>query len=86
MDAEKKKSIDEKLKSRVEYLEKFQENFIYYILAIDAACIGFAINFSKDSTLSWSLLPLAISIILWGISFYNGIRELQSKELRLSLD
>jgi hypothetical protein len=86
MDPERKKSIDEKLHDRAKYLDEFQTKFNYYILAINAACIGFAISFTKESSLSMFLVPLAFAIIMWGISFYLGIRELQLTELSLILN
>jgi len=60
---------------------EFQEKFIYYILAIDATCIGFDLNFVKDEKLSWQIIPFTVSILLWAVSFYMGIKGLQLSEL-----
>jgi len=77
MDTEKKKSIDEKVKDLTNRSTDFQDKFTYYILAVDAACIGFSINYNKTPQLSWCLFPFVIAIVFWLLSFHFGIQELK---------
>jgi len=56
------------------------EKYIYYLLAVDAACVGFSINLSKDLTLSLYTIPLGLAVVLWGISFTYGLIQITSFE------
>jgi hypothetical protein len=47
----KKEVFGERLHNQGHRITQFKESFAYYILAIDAACIGFTLNYIKDTTL-----------------------------------
>jgi hypothetical protein len=52
-----------------------KEKYIYFLLAAAGAGIGFAVNKTRDASLSWSMMPLAASVACWGLSFYFGCRQ-----------
>ncbi|MFW6017140.1 MAG: hypothetical protein ACOCRK_11935 [bacterium] len=54
-----------------------QDKYTYYILTAAGAGIGLAINQTQDMILSWSLLPLGVALLLWGLSFFFGCRHLK---------
>lgn len=53
-----------------------QEKYVYFLLAAAGAAIGFAVNQTKELSLGYSQLPLAVAVILWGFSFYFGCRHI----------
>ena len=44
------------------------------MIALCVTSIGFSIHKTVDSSLSWSQIPLALSIISWSLSIYLGIK------------
>jgi len=81
MEDDEIKKLKDRLHENTNQFYAFREKYTYYVLAINAACIGFAVSLTKDATLSWSLVPLAIALILWMTSFYLGIKKLQISEM-----
>lgn len=61
-------------------LSKIQSNSIekytYFLLAAAGAAIGYSLGKTDNKLLGWNLLPLGISVICWGLSFYCGCRQL----------
>lgn len=53
-----------------------QDKYTYFLLAVTASAIAFAVQKTSDSTLTWSLAPLGLAVIGWGGSFYCGCRNL----------
>jgi hypothetical protein len=51
--------------------------FTYFILAITAASIAFALQRSEGASVDWTLLFLAFGLCLWALSFWCGISELK---------
>lgn len=49
-------------------------------MAIDAACVAFGINQSKDLRLSYNQIPLSLAMIFWCLSFYFGMTQLSKFE------
>jgi hypothetical protein len=84
MDAGKAKSIEEKIRDLGSRSLEFQVKFNYYVLAIDAAGLGFAVNYNKDAHYSWYLTPFLLAIMCWLVSFYYGMRELQLTDVTLT--
>jgi len=54
-----------------------QSKYVYFILAAAAGGIALAVRVTSDATLHWSLIPLGVAVLLWGLSFYHGCRLLQ---------
>lgn len=75
------KQIQDKIGEIEQQLHDFRTKFVYYILAVDAACIGFAVNYNKDIHLSYLVAPFILAVIFWLISFYYGIKEIQLMDL-----
>lgn len=49
-----------------------QEKYVYYIIALSVAAIGFSIHNTTDSQLSILQIPLGIAILLWSFCVYFG--------------
>jgi len=58
-------------------LRTSQDKYAYFLLAAVGASIAFALNQTQGLSLELSQIPLAISILLWGFSFFFGCRHLQ---------
>jgi len=52
-----------------------QSKYAYFLLAISAATIAFAIQRTEGATFTNSLYPVLIAILLWAYSFYCGIQH-----------
>jgi len=57
-------------------LRTVQDKYTYFLLAVVAAAVAFAVKLTIDSTLSFSMIPLGVAIIGWGLSFFCGCRQL----------
>lgn len=57
-------------------LRESQSKYTYFLLASVGAAIGFAITQTKAVGLSFWQVPLGMSILFWGISFYSGCRQI----------
>jgi hypothetical protein len=55
-----------------------QSKYVYFILAAAAGGIALAVRLTSDATLHWSLVPLGVAVLSWGLSFYFGCRGLDS--------
>lgn len=49
-----------------------QDKFVYYIIALCVAALGFAIHRTTETTLSCFHIPLGISVLSWSVSVYFG--------------
>lgn len=58
-------------------LRTSQDKYAYFLLAAVGASIAFALNQTQGISLEKSQIPLAISVLLWGLSFFFGCRHLQ---------
>ena len=58
-------------------LRTSQDKYAYFLLAAVGASIAFALNQTQGISLEKSQIPLAISVLLWGFSFFFGCRHLQ---------
>ena len=59
-----------------------QEKYIYFMLAAAGGAIAFAVTQTQTATLSLWKIPLAFSVVSWGLSFFCGLRQiLQSSNL-----
>jgi hypothetical protein len=56
--------------------ENGQKEYTYFLLAAAGAAIGFAVQKTEGLLLSWWLLPVAFSMICWGVSFYFGCKNI----------
>ena len=56
---------------------EFQNKYAYFLLAIAASGIAFAVQKSEGALLQWPLAPLALSVLSFGLSFYKGMRHLE---------
>jgi hypothetical protein len=54
-----------------------QQKYIYYLIALNVACIGFSVNITSGVALHYSHILLGIAIILWSISIFFGVKFIQ---------
>jgi hypothetical protein len=85
-DEEKNKFIEARIEKLIFSAKALSEKYVYYLLAIDAACVGFSVNQSKDLRLTYYQIPLGIAIIFWGISFKYGLNQISKFERQTSLN
>jgi hypothetical protein len=75
--------------SKEEFFNQFnsgQNQYTYFIMAIDASGIAFAISRIDEKVFSWPLILFSLSVIFWAISFFAGIRFQQLKNENLLLE
>ena len=53
-------------------LRTSQDKYVYFMLAASASAIAYALNRAQDRSLSLSLIPWGVALVLWGLSFYFG--------------
>lgn len=61
---------------RTQYRQQ-QEKYIYYIIALCVAAIGFSVHKTIGLPLKWTQVPLGIAVLSWGMSIYYGLRFLR---------
>ncbi|WP_339279088.1 hypothetical protein NYE40_23860 [Paenibacillus sp. FSL W8-1187] len=67
--------MDENFREVYKQLQTSQDKYVYFILAATLASIAFAIKQSQALPLKMSQIPLALSVVCWGISFFLGCRN-----------
>lgn len=75
--------------SKQEFFNQFnsgQNQYTYFIMAIDASGIAFAISRIDEKVFSCPLVLFSLSVICWAISFFAGIRFQQLKNENLLLE
>jgi hypothetical protein len=53
-----------------------KDKYTYFLLAVTASAVAFAIQKTDGSKITYSLLPLGAAVLLWGLSFYFGVKDL----------
>jgi len=54
-----------------------QEKYVYYIIALSIAAIGFCVYKTSGQEIKMSQIPLGLSVISWGLSVFCGLRFLK---------
>ena len=54
-----------------------QDKYTYFLLAVAASAIAFATQITKESSFSYSLIPLGLAVLVWGLSFYCGCQNIR---------
>lgn len=57
--------------------QAMQEKLVYFLMAAAGACIGFSLTQAKDLMMETAHTALAVSLLLWAISFWLGFRRMQ---------
>ena len=52
-----------------------QDRYVYFLLAAAGASIAFSVTQTQDDVIGAAHLPLAVAVVLWGLSFYLGCRR-----------
>jgi hypothetical protein len=58
-------------------LHESQAKYTYFLLAGAASAIALAVSDTRDCHISWTMLPLGLSVLSWGVSFFAGCRNRQ---------
>ncbi len=56
-------------------LHEAQSKYTYFLLAIAASAIAFAVQKTTGRPLDWSLVPLGLAVLSWAGSFFAGCRN-----------
>ena len=67
----------EDLKELYGHHREFQNKYVYFLLAVAASGVAFAIQKSEGATAQWPLVPLALAVLCFGFSFFFGLRQLR---------
>lgn len=58
-------------------LRTAQDKYTYFLLAAAGACVALTVNRTQGCHLAWSMIPLGIAALCWGISFFCGCQDLR---------
>lgn len=50
-----------------------QEKYVYYLIALSVAAIGFSVYKTTGVRLKWIQVPLGMSVVCWGLSIFHGL-------------
>jgi hypothetical protein len=53
-----------------------QDKYTYFLLAVTASAVAFAVQKTSGLKITYSLVPLAFAVLLWGVSFFFGCKNL----------
>jgi len=68
--------VNEILKELKQKYAQAEEKYSYFLLAVAASAVAFAVQKTEAAKLTWTLFPMALAVIAWGASFYFGCRHL----------
>ena len=51
-----------------------QDKYVYFLLAAAAAGIALSVQMTADASANWRLVPLAMAVLSWAISFFAGCK------------
>ena len=60
-----------------------QNKYNYFLLAVAAAAIALSLKRTTDSKIVYSMIPLALAVLSWGLSFFCGCRRSIYAEVNL---
>jgi hypothetical protein len=67
---------DEQLEIQKQFRQQ-QEKYVYYVIALAVAAIGFSVLKTNGQPLRFSQIPLAMAVLSWGLSIFCGLRFLK---------
>lgn len=53
-----------------------QRKYAYFLLAVAASAIAFAVSRTESAVMTYSQAPLAIAVLCWALSFFFGCQHL----------
>ena len=53
-----------------------QSKYTFFLLAVVASALAFAVQKTSGEKLTWSMVPLGLATLSWGLSFYCGCKNL----------
>lgn len=85
-DKEGKKLLEIKLSGLIASHKSIVEKFVYYILAINAGCIAFGMNQTRDLLMGYDKIPFLLALIFWLISFIMGLLNIKYNQLATTVN
>ena len=64
---------DEALLEMIRQHRTGQDKYSYFLLAVTASAVAFAVQKTDGLGITYSLIPLGAAVLLWGLSFYFGL-------------
>ena len=61
-----------------------QDKYTYFLLAVTASVIAFAVQKTDGLKITFSLIPLGFAVLIWILSFYCGVKNLSWVQTSLS--
>jgi hypothetical protein len=55
---------------------KGEDKYTYFLLSVTAAAVAFSVQKTDTSVITWTLIPMALAVLTWGLSFYCGCKNL----------
>ncbi|MGF6996871.1 hypothetical protein [Paraburkholderia sp. GAS32] len=55
------------------------EKYTYFLLTAAGACIGYSVEKIARSPIGWQMIPFALSLTGWSISFWLGCRAIKHR-------
>jgi len=74
---------DKTFVTRSDFYQEFntsQNQFLYFLIGLNVAGIGFILSKLDHRTLAWSLLPGGVAVVCWALSAWLGICFIQDKK------
>lgn len=65
------------IKELFRHHREFQNKYAYFLLAVAASGIAFAIQKSEGAYMAWPLAPLGLAVLNFGASFFLGMRQIE---------
>ncbi|AOW16724.1 hypothetical protein LPB03_04250 [Polaribacter vadi] len=64
--------MNERFELQKQFRQK-QEKYVYYVIALSVASIGFVVNQTNEESLNFYQIPAGLAILSWGYSVYCGL-------------
>lgn len=56
-------------------LRDVQDKYDYWLMTVAGSAIALAVHQTRDARLQYSLIPLGLAVLSWGVSFFAGCRR-----------
>lgn len=67
---------DSDILSLVQFYKSSQDKYTYLLLAVSASAVAFTLQKTENVVFEWSLLPVGLSALSFGLSFWFGAKNI----------
>lgn len=53
-----------------------QDKYTYFLLAVAASAVAFSVQKTSGLKMAWSMIPVGLAVLAWGVSFFFGCKNL----------